>query len=67
MNSNRFGERRNPRTLAGVKADGTLLFVTIDGRAPGLSVGANFEESARIMKSLGAVDASTLTAASPLL
>ncbi|MBT2690833.1 phosphodiester glycosidase family protein [Bacillus sp. ISL-47] len=56
----RFGERRNPRTLAGVKADGTLLFVTVDGRAPGLSVGANFEESARIMKSLGAVDALNL-------
>lgn len=56
----RFGERRNPRTLAGVKADGTLLFVTVDGRAPGLSVGANFEESARIMKSLGAVNALNL-------
>ncbi|CAM3566893.1 phosphodiester glycosidase family protein [Aeromicrobium ponti] len=56
----RFGERRNPRTLAGVKEDGTLLFVTVDGRAPGLSVGANFEESARIMKSLGAADALNL-------
>ncbi|HWO95044.1 MAG TPA: phosphodiester glycosidase family protein [Bacillus sp. (in: firmicutes)] len=56
----RFGERRNPRTLAGIKANGNLLFVTIDGRAPGWSVGANFEESARIMKSLGAVDALNL-------
>ncbi|MBD1381822.1 phosphodiester glycosidase family protein [Metabacillus arenae] len=56
----RFGERRNPRTLAGVKENGNLLFVTIDGRAPGWSVGANFEESARIMKSLGAVDALNL-------
>jgi exopolysaccharide biosynthesis protein len=56
----RFGERRNPRTLAGVKENGNLLFVTIDGRAPGWSVGANFEESAKIMKSLGAVDALNL-------
>lgn len=56
----RFGERRNPRTLAGIKENGNLLFVTIDGRAPGWSVGANFEESANIMKSLGAVDAINL-------
>ncbi|MFE3974588.1 MULTISPECIES: phosphodiester glycosidase family protein [unclassified Peribacillus] len=56
----RFGERRNPRTLAGIKENGNLLFVTIDGRAPGWSVGANFEESAKVMKSLGAVDAINL-------
>ncbi|TCN25065.1 phosphodiester glycosidase family protein [Mesobacillus foraminis] len=56
----RFGERRNPRTLAGIKENGNLLFVTIDGRAPGWSVGASFEESARIMKSLGAVEAINL-------
>ncbi|WP_083413145.1 phosphodiester glycosidase family protein [Bacillus massilinigeriensis] len=56
----RFGERRNPRTLTGVKADGTLLFVTVDGRAPGLSVGTNFKESALLMKSLGAVNALNL-------
>jgi exopolysaccharide biosynthesis protein len=34
--------------------------VTIDGRAPGWSVGANFEESAKVMKSLGAVEAINL-------
>ncbi|TKH08772.1 hypothetical protein FC678_19285 [Peribacillus simplex] len=56
----RFGERRNPRTLAGIKENGNLLFVTIDGRAPGWSVGANFEESAKVMKSLGAIDAINL-------
>ncbi|WP_052947570.1 phosphodiester glycosidase family protein [Aneurinibacillus tyrosinisolvens] len=56
----RFGERRNPRTLAGVKADGTILLVTVDGRHPGYSVGASFEESAGIMKSLGATDAVNL-------
>jgi hypothetical protein len=56
----RFGDRRNPRTLMGVKADGTILLVTVDGRLPGYSVGANLEESAKIMKSLGATDAINL-------
>jgi hypothetical protein len=56
----RFGARRNPRTLAGVKADGTLVLVTVDGRRAGWSVGASFLESALIMRSLGAVDAVNL-------
>lgn len=56
----RFGVRRNPRTLAGVTTDGKILLVTVDGRKPGYSVGASFEESARIMKSLGATDAVNL-------
>jgi hypothetical protein len=56
----RFGVRRNPRTMAGVTADGTLLFVTVDGRQPGWSVGASFEESAAIMRALGATDAVNL-------
>ena len=56
----RFGVRRNPRTLAGVTADGRLLLVTVDGRQPGHSVGASFAESAAIMQALGAVDAVNL-------
>ncbi|WP_051348642.1 phosphodiester glycosidase family protein [Peribacillus kribbensis] len=56
----RFGEKRNPRTLVGIKPDGHLLLVTVNGRAPGYSVGANFKESAAIMKSLGAKDAMNL-------
>jgi len=52
----RFGLRRNPRTLAGVRADGRLLLVTIDGRAPGHSVGASFAESAAVLRALGARD-----------
>ena len=50
----RFGVRRNPRTLAGVTQRGNLLLVAVDGRRPGYSVGASFEESARVMDSLGA-------------
>jgi hypothetical protein len=42
----RFGVRRNLRTLAGVTPMGNLLPVAVDGRQPGYSVGASFEESA---------------------
>lgn len=56
----RFGVRRNPRTLAGITATGKLLLITVDGRQPGWSVGASFLESAKIMRSLGAVDAVNL-------
>ncbi|WP_315787975.1 phosphodiester glycosidase family protein [Fischerella sp. JS2] len=56
----RFGVRRNPRTLAGITATGKLLLVTVDGRQPTWSVGASFSESARIMRSLGAIDAVNL-------
>lgn len=56
----RFGVRRNPRTLAGITARGKLLLVTVDGRQPTRSVGASFEESAQIMRSLGATDALNL-------
>jgi len=52
----RFGLRRNPRTLAGVRPDGWLVLVTIDGRAPGHSVGASFAESAAVLQALGAHD-----------
>ena len=40
--------------------DGKLLLVAVDGRQPGHSVGASFEESAAIMKALGAVEAVNL-------
>ncbi len=56
----RFGVRRNPRTLAGVTASGNILLVTVDGRRPRVNVGASFIESARILQSLGAVDAVNL-------
>jgi len=55
-----FVAGRQPRTLAGVRADGTLLLVTVDGRLPGWSVGMTLPESARLMRSLGARDALNL-------
>jgi hypothetical protein len=55
-----FVAGRQPRTLAGVRADGALLLVTVDGRAPGWSAGMTLPEAARLMRSLGAVDALNL-------
>jgi Phosphodiester glycosidase len=55
-----FVARRIPRTLAGVRADGTLLLVTVDGRRPGWSVGMTLPEAARLMRRLGARDALNL-------
>lgn len=55
-----FGARRNPRTMAGVTAAGHLLLVTVDGRRPGWSVGASFEEEAAILRALGSEDALNL-------
>ena len=55
-----FVAARQPRTLAGVRADGTILLVTVDGRRPGWSVGMTLPEAARLMRSLGARDALNL-------
>ena len=48
---------KHPRTLAGVREDGTILLVVIDGRQPELSNGATLIECAQLMDSLGAVKA----------
>lgn len=55
-----FVAGRQPRTLAGVRADGKLLLVTVDGRRPGWSTGMTLPEAARLMRSLGARDALNL-------
>jgi Phosphodiester glycosidase len=55
-----FVAARHPRTLAGVRSDGTLLLVTVDGRRPGWSAGVTLNEAARVMRSLGARDALNL-------
>ncbi|MFD9408821.1 phosphodiester glycosidase family protein [Streptomyces sp. NPDC059989] len=48
--------RKAPRTVIGVTADGALLLVTIDGRAPGVDAGATLAEAAELLASLGAKD-----------
>jgi Phosphodiester glycosidase/SPOR domain len=55
-----FGEHRNPRTLAGVRPDGTIVLVVADGRYPDISVGLSFREETRIMQAFGARDAVNL-------
>jgi hypothetical protein len=55
-----FVAARRARTLAGVRADGKLLLVTVDGRRPGWSTGMTLPEAARLMRSLGARDALNL-------
>jgi len=49
-----FGVSRNPRTMAGLTRHGDLVLVTVDGRAPGYSIGMSFAEQARVMRALGA-------------
>jgi hypothetical protein len=55
-----FVASRQPRTMAGVRRDGSLLLVTVDGRRPGWSAGVTLHEGARVMRSLGARDALNL-------
>ncbi|SDG13171.1 Predicted protein [Sinosporangium album] len=46
--------RRHPRTLLGVTKSGGLILAVVDGRNPGISVGASFTEAAKLMRWLGA-------------
>jgi len=51
---------RHPRTAVGVKTDGTLLFVTVDGRQPAESVGMSIPELTNLMLELGSLSAVNL-------
>lgn len=44
-----------PRTAMGQRADGAIIFVTIDGRQPGYSIGANLYDMQNILLKHGAV------------
>jgi len=52
--------RRHPRTLVGTTRNGSLILATVDGRQPGVTVGANFIEAAQFMRWLGATQAINL-------
>ncbi|HZV63526.1 MAG TPA: phosphodiester glycosidase family protein [Telluria sp.] len=52
--------RRNPRTAIGIKDDGTVLLVTVDGHRHDTSVGLTIEELRQVLKALGARDALNL-------
>ena len=51
---------RHPRTGVGRRSDGRLLFVVVDGRRTGWSIGYSLLEFAQLFKYLGAVDAINL-------
>jgi hypothetical protein len=55
-----FVNQRHPRTAVGIRADGTWVFVVVDGRRPTISVGMTLSELAQLMKSLGCKDALNL-------
>ena len=55
-----FALARHPRTALGVRADGTLLLLTVDGRQPEHSVGMSLPELTALLRELGAVDAINL-------
>jgi exopolysaccharide biosynthesis protein len=51
---------RNPRTGVGIRSDGKLLLVVVDGRQSGYSVGMTLLEFAKLFRYLGAVQAMNL-------
>ena len=52
----KFYARRHPRTLVGIKPNGHLLLVVVDGHNPRLSRGQTLQESAELLKSLGCTE-----------
>ncbi|MBD5083889.1 MAG: hypothetical protein HDT33_02165 [Clostridiales bacterium] len=50
----------NPYTAVGIKADGTAVFYTIDGRQSGYSIGATYAQVAERLQELGCVSAVAL-------
>ena len=50
----------NPYTAVGLKADGTAVFYTIDGRQSGYSIGASYAQVAQRLQELGCVSAVAL-------
>lgn len=54
-------KNRHPRTMVGVREDGTLLFVTVDGRQPEINMyGMTYDEQGALMENLNAVEAYNL-------
>ena len=55
-----FSATHHPRTGIAVRADGTVILVTVDGRWPGFAGGMSLPCFAHLLKSIGAVDALNL-------
>lgn len=52
----------SPRLGVGIRADGSVFFLMIDGRQSQYSTGATLKEMAQVMKDMGAVQAGNLDA-----
>lgn len=52
-----FADTRHPRTAVGLRSDGRILLVTVDGRQPGISVGMTIAELTALLAELGAAEA----------
>ena len=50
----------NPRTGIAQRKDGIVMFLVIDGRRPGYSIGATYNEMVKIFKRYGAYNAANL-------
>lgn len=55
-----FVEDRHPRTAVGIREDGSWVFVVVDGRRPGFSLGMSLDELTLLMRSLGCIHALNL-------
>lgn len=55
-----FAFVRHPRTAVGLRADGTVLLLVVDGRIPDYSNGATLVDLIQMLRSLGAVQAVNL-------
>jgi hypothetical protein len=55
-----FAETRHPRTMIGVRQDGSIWLVTVDGRQPQLSVGMTLAELRSLARRLELTDALNL-------
>jgi len=55
-----FYDKRHPRSLVGMSADGYICFIVIDGRFPGQADGTTVTETAEVAKLFGLVNAINL-------
>jgi len=51
---------RDPRTAVGIKEDGTVVFLVVDGRQPGFSAGLKGNELGELLLKYGVVNAAML-------
>lgn len=52
-----LSSERTARTAVGIREDGTVIFYTMDGKQPGVSVGADCTQIAKRLLELGCVEA----------